>query len=198
MNETTHAKTAAGTQTSIVTPGSLTDFAKALRELIAAFRDVAGVVNDGLGFRRRWKAGQAADDLDGISFPAGGFRRPLMKIASGTGSPSDVDDLEQLLHITAEKITVRIDALRKCRDDVRRTHGAAVGHSLSNIIDGPDGKFVIRYEIEGLISIIRNGCDIHRQQDQAGHILEMIDNFNANLVELHDMIFPPQQRPKPA
>ncbi len=175
---------------SVAMPLSLTDFVKAFRELLGAFRDATGIVRDGMDLLRRRNARVAAGDLDGIAFPPGGFCHSLAIIGTGKGTAAQFDELARILNATAEDVAERIDGLRKYRDTVREQCGAAVAARLLNLLDGPDGKFVIRYEIEGLIDMGRRGKP--NTQEQAIRILGMISEFNDKLIELHDVILPPR------
>ena len=181
--------------TTIVIPLALTDFAKALRELIGAFRDGAEVIRDGMQALARRRARGAASDLDVLSFQPGGFLRHLRRIAAGEGTTEDVAALDEFTHETADEVSEKIHTLRKYRDTVREQCGQDAANKLSNVIDGPAGKFVIRYEIAGLAQMWRDG----KQADcpaQATKILAMIAEFNDELAGLHDAIFPPRGAPK--
>lgn len=185
-------------ETTVVIAGPLVEAAKALRELMAAFRDAAGLIDGGVKFLRRRKAGHAADDLNDIAFaPGSGFYGPLRLIAAGNGTTADVDKLERLLNDTAEGVVQRVRALENYRDTVRRNCGAQAGRKLDDLLDGPDGKFVIRYEIEGLVHMIRdNRTTKTDQKAQAQNTIDKITAFNTQLMELHDLIFPPRGAPK--
>lgn len=183
--------------TTIVTPFTLANFARALRELIGLFREAAGIGRDGADLLRRRRAGAAASDLDSIAFPPRGFCRSLQRIATGQGTDADVDELERRLKATAEEVADRVQGLRRYKPVVREQCGAAAGRKLIDLMDGPDGKFVIRYEIEGLISTWRGGRSTKADNEQqAAKVLAMISSFNDKLIELHDVIFPPRGAPR--
>lgn len=184
------------TAATVVMPLSLMDFVKALRELMGVFRDATGFVVDGVNLIRRNRAGKAAADLDYMGFPPHGFLRSLSKIASGQGSTADGEKLQSILDATADGVTSRLGALGNYRETVRKDCGAAAGAKLDAILHGPEGKFVIRYEIEGLIHMVRDGKPPADQSAQAKSIIEKIAAFNEHLIELHDSILPPRGAPK--
>jgi hypothetical protein len=136
--------------TTVVTPFTVTDFATALDKLIDAFRKAAGIGREGADLLRRRRVGAAASNLDDVAFPPGGFCRLLLRIEAGRGTDDDIDELERRLGATAKEVTDRVRGLREYKRKFREQCGAAAGQKLLNLLDGPDGKFVIRYEIEGL------------------------------------------------
>lgn len=186
----------AGNNTTVVVPLTLTDFAKALRELIAAFRDAVGIGKDGANVVRRHRASTAAANLDYLSFQPDGFSRHLQRIADGKGTNADAEALSAFSNQTADGVVQKIRALRGYRDNVRQQCGRDAADKLSNLIDGPNGKFAIRYEIEGLFHMWGDGKDPPLLADQASRILRMIETFNADLTAMHDTIFPPRGAPK--
>lgn len=183
--------------TTVVMPLTLTDFTKAFRELLATFRDAVGICTDGVDLLRRRRARSAAGQLSDIGFPPGGFCKPLGAVARGGGSDADVDELARLFDETSERVAERVHDLRAYRSVVREQCGAAAGNSLDKLLDGPNGKFVIRWEIEGLVHMWRDGrAGPERCREQAARVLSMIDAFNEDLATLHDAIFPPRGAPR--
>lgn len=183
--------------TTVVAPLTLTDVAKALREVLAAFRDVAGFCSDGVDLLRRRRARNAAGDLADIGFPPGGFCKPLGLISRGEGCDADVDELSRLFEDTSGRVAERVQELKAYRNVVREQCGAAAGNSMDWLLDGPAGKFVIRWEIEGLVHMWRDGrAGPERCREQATRILGIIDSFNEDLASLHDAIFPPRGSPR--
>jgi len=183
--------------TTIVTPFSLADFAGAFREVLGVFREVMGITGQALDRLRRWKASQAATNFDSITFPPRGFCRHLQQIAAGRGTDADVDALARRLEATTEEVTARVQGLRKYEDTIRAHCGAAAAHKLREMLDGAEGKFVIRYEIEGLVHMWRGGRSSKDDvKEQAIKILELISRFNDNLINLHDLVFPPRGAPR--
>lgn len=181
----------------IIVPGALSDFAKALRELIGAFRDVAGLVGDGAKIIQRQHAGRAVGNLDAIAFAPDGFCGPLMRIGNGNESAAEYDELERLLGDSAAEVADRLRSLRKYRETLRINCGAKICQKFDEMLDGPAGKFIIRYEIEGLVHMYNNkNTEKEHRQVQANRVLDMIASFNNELAELHDTIFPPRGAPR--
>src|SRR4051794_27956374 len=94
-------------------PGSFQDMAKAVREMIAALRDVGLLVSDTADLFDRRKARGAARNLDKLSFAPDGMRRPLARIAAGNGTHAVVEEIANLL---AETATVVENSIRDIGD----------------------------------------------------------------------------------
>lgn len=180
---------------TVVVPLALTDFAKALRELIGVFRDLAGLVKDGSSVVRRREARSRAADLDALGFPPNGMFRPLSRIADGCGLPQDFGLLENLMNETAPEVERDVQALRAYRDTIRVNCGAKASQALDNLLDGSAGKFEIRYAIYGLVNTQRQGGEPSELQARAKRILQMIEAFNEQLIDLHDKVLPPRGAP---
>ena len=177
-------------------PVSLISMANELNGLIEFFEKLFGLGAKGANQLRRRKAGKAADNLHSLHFPPGGFRAPLENIAAGKGSAADIDVLAAFYEQTSSAVVGGVQALHAYVDIVRKQCGAGVSEKLVELLEGPDGKFVIRYEIEGLVHMARGGRSTNADlQAQAKRILEMIAAFNAKLNDLHDTIFPPTGAP---
>ncbi|MCT4654408.1 MAG: hypothetical protein N4A65_01225 [Cohaesibacter sp.] len=181
------------TRNVVAIPATLTDFATALRELISAFRDAVGLIDSGKNLLAVHRAEKTADGLDYISFKSGNFLTHLDNIAKGHCTEEDFDSLRRLLGATAEGVQTKILALRKSGESVRKTCGASASHKLDQLLDGPYGKFVIRYEIEGLVQMHEDGKHGEAVQLQARNIIGKIDEFNRELIALHDTVFPPKR-----
>src|SRR5664279_2994947 len=115
---------------TVVVPLALTDFAKALRELIGAFRDIAGLVSDGINLARRQTASKKAGELDSLGFTPNGMYGSLTRIAEGRNIATDFDRLDQLIYDTASDVDLSIDKLRLYRGAIRRDCGLAMAHKL--------------------------------------------------------------------
>lgn len=172
----------------------LISFSNELKSLIETMESLLGKA---VNAARRHKAGKAAASLDGLHFAPGGFRRALQNVADGCSTGTDIDALDAFHKQTGPAVQEDIKSLRGYRDVLRRLCGATASAKLDEILDGPNGKFVIRYEIEGLVHMARSGrCSPADLQQQASRILDLIERFNAALVELHDTIFPPSGAPR--
>lgn len=180
----------------IVIGGPLIEVAKALHELVEAFRDITGLIGDGVNLLRRHRAGGTADNLHNLSFRAGGgFMAPLLRIADGEGSTEDANQLDKLLRNSAEMVSDKVAALAKYEAVVRRDLGEAAVPEFMGLIHDSGGKFVIRWEIEGLVFLVRDGKALNRQKAQAERVIVMIEEFNQRLSKLHDRIYPPRGAP---
>jgi hypothetical protein len=178
----------------MTTATSLVSFSNELKGLIETMEALLGKV---VNAARRHKAGKAAASLDGLHFGPGGFRIALQKVTDGRSTGDATDALEAFYQNTGPAVQQDIQSLRGYRDTVRRLCGASASSKLEEIIDGPNGKFVIRYEIEGLVHMARGGrCSQTDLREQAAKILGLIERFNEALVDLHDTIFPPAGAPR--
>jgi hypothetical protein len=104
--------------------------------------------------------------------------------------------LDQLIGNTAEVVNTSVQALRKYRGAIRENCGLAAATRLDHLLDGPAGKFEIRYAIGALIHNYRRGSKRDDLAAQAAEILGMIDQFNLELIELHDLVLPPRDAPR--
>lgn len=171
---------------------SLISLSNELNGLIDLFQRLFSLAEKGSNRFARRRAGEAARTLHGLHFTPAGFRRPLENIVSGTSSAADVEALASFYTETSPAVVEGVQALGIYIDVVRKQCGAGASAKLEELLHGPDGKFVIRYEIEGLVAMIRGGRSAASDvQEQAEKILGMITEFNAKLVDLHDTIFPP-------
>lgn len=178
-------------------PVSLISLSNELNGLIEFFEKLFAVGEKGARRFQRRKAGKAAETLHGLHFPPGGFRGPLENIAAGKSNAADIDALGYFYEETSPEVVDGVQALHAYVDVVRKQCGAGASANLVELLDGPDGKFVIRYEIEGLVHMARGGNSTQSDLSaQAQKILQMIAAFNARLIDLHDTIFPPSGAPK--
>jgi hypothetical protein len=175
--------------TMVSLPGSLADIAKALRELIGVFTDVAPLVDRGLRYTARKKSRSAAGRIDNLRFRPDGFRRPLRAIASGSFTHSQISELRTQLFDTEKVVGESIAALEKYRTTIRETYGMAMADKLDDLLIGFTGKDYIRYLIRELISDADSNIDDRDSLSrQASYLLGLIDDLNTGLAELHDMV----------
>lgn len=179
-------------EATIVVPGSLTDFAKALREVIAAIRDVGLLVSDGTKLFDGRRSRKAAQDLSRLEFTPAGSRPHLERIAAGKATQTDFNAIAEKMATTAGDVERSVLALEKYRDRLRETCGMKAANKLDAIVYGPSGKMIIR---ETLRDIVKMGSlpepptrDI---QASASRALKLIESLNKNLVELHDLVVKP-------
>jgi hypothetical protein len=74
---------------SVTIPLSLTDFVKALRELVALVKDTEQLIGDGVQLYDRRRSKKAAERLYALSFTPQGMRSALKRIGAGQGSGED-------------------------------------------------------------------------------------------------------------
>ena len=182
---------------SIVAPGSITDFAKALREVINALRDVGQLIGDTADLYDRRKARTAAGNLATLGFSKRGMRGPLERIVAGSGSSQDIEELAQRLTDTAGEVEDSIGALDRYRDRLREKLGMSYAMKFDDIIHGPVGKQMIRYSLQDIVSMggqeTPNAVAIRaRAQEVTG----WIEHLNVQLIELHDLLLPPTSASK--
>jgi len=178
-------------------PVSLISLSNELNGLIEFFQRLFSLGEKGANRFHRYKASKAAQTLHGLHFPPGGFREPLERIAIREGSAADIEVLAAFYDETSPAVVQGVQALHAYVDVVRKQCGAGASAKLEELLDGPDGKFVIRYEIDGLVHMARGGhASKSDLQEQARKILQMIAGFNAKLIDLHDTMFPPTGAPK--
>lgn len=182
-------------ETTVVIPLALTDFAKALRELIGAFRDAIGLGGDGLNLIRRHYAQGAATDLSGLYFHKDGFVAPLIRIHKGVSGKQDFLQIKERLAKTGLDISARSDKLQKYVTVVSEQLGYASGITLYDVISEGGDKFSIRKNLHALIRRWEADNDSDFSED-AGQLLSQIEDLNDKLIALHDQVFPPRGAPK--
>jgi hypothetical protein len=177
---------------AVVLPGSLTDFAKAIREIISAVRDVGAFFNDGVGLYDKHQARGAARHLNTLSFTPGGSRRHLERIAAGVGTAEDIEAIGRQMAETAGEVEASVRALAVYRETLREKHGMAAANKLDEIIYGPVGKEMLRMSLLDLVDMGRNkNTPPEHIQRTAARALDVIEHLNRQLIEIHDRILPP-------
>lgn len=176
----------------VVVPGSLTDLAKALREIIAAIRDVGQLVSDGSKLFDNQRARKAATNLSNLEFTPAGSRRHLERIAAGKATPKDFQAIAEKMASTAGDVERSVLALDKYRNRLRETRGMKAANKLDAIIHGPSGKMVIRETLRDIVEMSRGPEPSNDTiQASASQALGYIESLNKNLVELHDLVVKP-------
>jgi hypothetical protein len=171
-------------------PFSLQDIAKALREIIQIFDDVAKRSDKVVKFYRARGRKIAAKKLDYLRFHEGGMIKQLRVIASGEFSEADIDELQNELRATADGVDDAIAMLSDYRDAIREQLSLKTAIVLEDIIAGDDGKNTIR---QFLFEISHHGPldnEHYRKGVQANaiHVLRKIDVLNRNIIDLHDSL----------
>lgn len=177
----------------VAIPGSVTDFAKALRELIACLRDVAALIGDGgklvAGKWHSRRSRGAARNLDALAFSPSGSRQFLERIAAGYGTPEDVAGIDKKLDATADEVERSMRELSGYRETLRESYGMAAAEKLDQIIYGEFGKDGLRRSLARIVEI---GRDQNPVPPEAVHIasdaLNIITDLNGRIGELHDLV----------
>ena len=95
--------------------------------------------------------------------------------------------------VSAGEIEEKILALDDYRDRIQETFGIQAAELLENIIYGPTGKKMIRCSLQDLAAGARMGMPKDVIQQRAKSLLEWIEELNANLRKLHDLILFPKK-----
>jgi hypothetical protein len=173
---------------TILIPGSLTDFVKALRELIGAVRDASDLIKDGADLYKKNRARKAAKHLNTLSFTPEGSRRHLERLAAGAGTSDDVQAIGELMASTAGDVATSISELGTYRGALRENCGMKAAAKLDEIIYGPAGKEMLRMSLLELVQMGRKATPPpERITAEAANALRMIDSLNQQLAELHDL-----------
>lgn len=158
--------------------------------------NAVGLANDGVNQVLRHEARQRADDLAFLAFPVGGFLAPLSRVAAGRMDEGNIDDLKHRLDDTSDEVQQRVLDLRRYDEVVRENCGMAAAQKYQALIDGPGGKYAIRYDIENLVLGFREGRTPEMIAEEARSVIDRIDGFNTALIELQDTIPPPRGAPQ--
>lgn len=176
-------------------PSPSSTFRKALREVIAANKDIGELVSDGTKLYDHRRSPRAARNLSALSFGTGGSRQHLEKIAAGTGTPQDVEAIGRRMAETAGEVETSIGALSKYRECLREKHGMAAAAKLDGIIYGPVGKRAIRRSLLDMLEVGRRAdASPESIRAAASQALDLIARLNKRLVDLHDRILRLEQR----
>jgi hypothetical protein len=173
---------------AIVLPGTFTDLAKALREAIGALRDMGSLIADGARLIDKRHSKKAARHLSALSFTPDGSRQYLERIASGQGTADDLNSIGVQMAETAGQVEDSIRSLGRFRDRLRETYGMAAALKLDEVIYGPTGKQALRHTLLD----IANVQQVEHAQSAAQWALNIIEQLNQQLTELHDMVALPR------
>jgi hypothetical protein len=170
-----------------IIPGSITDFAKALREIIKAMRDTAQLCSDAaefLPFQRR-KDRKAAENLSKLAFDPTGVRHQLELIATGGCSPDVQWELITKLSKNVDLIDDAIHGLSSYRSQIREKYGLELVLEFDKLTGRDEGaKAQMRKRIRE-IAYAKDALQEHRNAEAA---LREIDNLNKKLCSIHDKI----------
>lgn len=178
---------------TMAVPGSLTDFIKALRELIGATKDIAELVKKGASLFDGRRARKAAAGLYALSFTPEGSKRHLERIAAGCGTREDLQAISEQMANSAGEVESSILTLRRYSSQLRE-QGMKAAQKLDDIIFGPSGKQAIRMLLQ---AIANEGSNNNPNQSYirstSQRALYLIHQLNEDLVILHDLILPPRR-----
>jgi hypothetical protein len=183
---------------TVILPLSLTDFVKALREMLACTSELGSALDGGLQRYRSRKGHAAARLLRVIGFSPIGSRQILEKLASGNGSQADLDQLAKYLRKTYPVVRDAMAKLETMREPLGEFYGVHAQWDLDELIYGcrwgssdpkknTYGKMFLRQSMESLTksSFEKNGYCI---QSEAENLLEYIDGFNKKLLQMYEVL----------
>jgi hypothetical protein len=171
-------------------PLSLEDAAKATKQIFKIFDEIAkrgGAVAERYNMHRRRKA---ADGLDYLRFGEGGSLTNVARIARGEFDVKDFEVVGQRMDETATAVESTISDLLSSRNTklVREKIGIEALTLLEKIVYGEHGKGGKRSVRKALYEIRSFGNDPDAAQQKAREILQMIDELNQNIFDLHNAL----------
>jgi hypothetical protein len=172
-------------------PFSARDIARAFRESIKIFDDVAKRSGRVVKFYLARGRKKAAKNLDYLRFHEAGMVKQLRMIASGDFSAEDVGALKGEFRNTAQDVSDAIKVLRAYRDAIREQLSLETAIVLEEIIDGENGKSTIRSFLDRMsYASVDLGNENYKKwmQENALRSIRKIDIMNANIIELHNSL----------
>jgi hypothetical protein len=172
-------------------PYSLQDIAKAFREVLRIFDDVAKRGGKVVKFWHRQRRKDAAKNLDYLRFHEGGMIKHLRLIAKGEFSHAEIQGLKLELNKTAEGIDDAIETLRGYRKAIREQLSLRTVILLEEIIEGESGKATIRMLLHKISKTpFAPDSENYREwvQSHASLAIRKIEILNTNIIDLHDSL----------
>jgi hypothetical protein len=171
-------------------PFGLQDIAKAVREIIKIFDEVAKRSGKVVEFYHARGRKDAASKLEYLRFHEGGMIKQLRIIASGKFSEADIDELRGGLDATADGVDDAIFTLNDYRNAIREQLNLKTAIVLDEILEGEDGKKSIRRYLHELSVSGPFDEEWHRKdlQSAATRVLRKIEVLNRNTIDLHDSL----------
>lgn len=172
-------------------PYSLQDIAKALREVLRIFDDVAKRGGKAVKFWHRQRRRDAAKNLDYLRFHEGGMIKHLRLIAKGKFSHEDIQGLKRELDRTAEGVDDAIETLRGYRNAIREQLSLRSVMLLEEIIQGESGKGTIRTLLHEISATpFAPDSEDYREwvRFRASLAIRKIAIMNTNIIDLHDSL----------
>jgi hypothetical protein len=190
------APAAESSGTSITTPGSLTDLAKALRETTGAAKDFGEIFGSVWRLYDRHRSKKAAKRLYDLHFAPQGMRAPVQRIAAGQGTKNDFLLIERLLTETASRVEKDIKKLAAFRDRLREQVGWNAVQALDMIIHGQFGsKPEARERLAHIVLLSKaDPPPLDEIRSAAQQVERNIDQLNKKLRRLHDLILKSSKR----
>ena len=181
---------AEGSSTSSMTfPLSLTDFVKALRELVGLVKDTGQLIGDGAQLYDRRRCKKAAERLYVLSFTPQGMRSPLKRIAAGQGTGEDFGLIERLLLESASRVEENLGKLLAFKDRLREQVSWEAANVLDEIISGPVGKQVTRQRLARIVGLSKaDPPPLDEIRSIAQQVDTDIEQLNEKLKWLHDLV----------
>lgn len=179
--------------TGVIIAGSLTDFAKSLRELIGALRDLAEFIGDGgkvaLGIYRRGQTSRAAQNLDTLSFAPQGSRKHLDADRRRCWYASRHRRHSRKPGGNGVRCEMSMQELQHYRDLLRKALGRNAAERLDNVTYGPFGKTQLRTLLAALVRCYEGKEPLPESAAaDAGEILKSVEALNTEITALHDEI----------
>lgn len=181
---------------SMTIPGSLTDIAKAIRELLGLVQDAGQLIGSGVQVYDRRRSRKAAEKLYGLAFTPEGMRGSLQRIAAGDGTDEDFLRIERLLSDTSSQVERDIRKLLAFEDRLREALGWKAAELLHKIISGPFGKEMTRMRLAQIVAMGRSAPPpLEDMRRLAKQVDSDIEKLNRDLRRLHDLILNAAQPP---
>jgi len=180
-------------------PYSFQDLAKALREVVRIFDDLAKRSGHVVEFYNTRRRKVAARNLDHLRFREGGVIKRLRMIASGDFSEADIKNLKAELDGSADDVADAINTLAGFNQAIREQLSLETAVLLEDIIEGENGKRTIRDLLwnianwpESMVNYRWDWRETLSKREQADvlqgwaiRVLHMIGVMNMNIIVLH-------------
>ncbi|SDQ22891.1 hypothetical protein SAMN05443245_0472 [Paraburkholderia fungorum] len=181
-----------GSTRDVVLPGTVTDLVKAVREILGLAKDLREFAGWGIDALDKGHRRRAAKSVDALTFGPDLTRRPLERIAAGQGTADDYELIARRLGESAGTVEESVARLERYRDRLREAYGLAAANKLTDVLRGYRGKLTLRDALMLMVDDFRGDLSsTEALQYQAQHILISIDQLNADLIQLHDLIIEP-------
>jgi hypothetical protein len=178
----------------IVTPLSITDIVKAIREILGLVQDATRMVTAAGGAIQKYKGQDIAGAIDDLAFKSDGSRKHLERIAEGKANIRDFEGIATLMNQTGGRVEAAIHYLQSNRKFIRQRHGMAIANQIDEIIYAGGGKTSIRLDLEMLARMENNFYSPDDVATKARRILANINTLNEKLEKAHDILIELEKR----